>query len=378
MKKVLIVTHVSGFVPQFEMNNVRILQELGYEVHYASNYNTPSYGTDNSRLDGTGIVRHQIDFVRSPFSFRANRKAYTQLKQLMLEIPFELVHCHTPMGGALARIVAKATNTGPLIYTVHGFHFYKGAPLLNWLIYYPAERYLSRFTDLLVTINQEDYHRAKSFHAGELQYIPGVGIDYSGINETNIDIGKKREELGVPENHTLILSVGELIKRKNYETGLKAFAKANLPDSTYLICGHGVLNEHLKRLAKQLGIADRVIFAGYRKDIIEIMKCADVFLFPSYQEGLPAALMEAMACGLPVLCSKIRGNTDLIEQDQGGFLYHPKDSIGFAQGLINLAKNHELRRTMKDFNIKAVKRFSKEHVIKLMKNNYQTILERSK
>lgn len=378
MKKVLIVTHVSGFVPQFEMNNVRILQELGYEVHYASNYKTPSYGTDNSRLDGTGIVRHQIDFVRSPFSFRANKKAYTQLKQLMLEIPFELVHCHTPMGGALARIVAKATNTGPVIYTVHGFHFYKGAPLLNWLIYYPAERYLSRFTDLLVTINQEDYHRAKSFHAGELQYIPGVGIDYSGIKETIIDIGKKREELGVPKNHTLILSVGELIKRKNYETGLKAFAKANLPDSTYLICGHGVLNEHLQGLANQLGIADRVIFAGYRKDIIEIMKCADVFLFPSYQEGLPAALMEAMACGLPVLCSRIRGNTDLITPGEGGYLYSPKDKEGFTLGLTMLSKDPTIRAKMGQANKRAVRQYHSNDIKGYMEDIYRSILDKHK
>lgn len=378
MKKVLIVTHVSGFVPQFEMNNVRILQGLGYEVHYASNYNTPSYGIDNSRLDGTGIIRHQIDFVRSPFSIKANKKAYTQLRQLMLDISFDLVHCHTPMGGALARMAAKATNTRPVIYTVHGFHFFKGAPLLNWMIYYPAERFLSRFTDLLVTINQEDYHRAQSFHAGKVEYIPGVGIDYNGINELNIDIAKKREELGIPKNHTVILSVGELIKRKNYETGLKAFAKAKLPDCTYLICGHGVLDEHLRRLATELGIADKVIFAGYRKDIIDIMKCADLFLFPSYQEGLPAALMEAMACGLPVVCSKIRGNTDLIKQDKGGYLYHPKDSTGFAQGLIKLVKNPELRSYMRDYNREAVQRFSKEHVIELMSNNYQTILEKYK
>ena len=375
MKRVLIVTHVSGFVPQFEMNNVRILQDLGYEVHYASNYNSPSYGTDNSRLDGTGIIRHQVDFVRSPFALRANKEAYLQLKKIMTDISFDLVHCHTPMGGALARIAAKATNTKPVIYTVHGFHFFKGASFINWLIYYPAERYLSRFTDLLVTINQEDYHRAEKFHANKIQFIPGVGIDYTGINEINIDIAKKREGLGIPRNHTVILSVGELIKRKNYETGLRAFAKANLTDSTYLICGHGVLKEQLKRLAKQLGIADKVVFTGYRKDIIEIMKCADIFLFPSYQEGLPAALMEAMACGLPVVCSRIRGNTDLIELDKGGYLYHPKDSNGFARGLINLVKNKELRSSMRDYNIKAVKKYSKDQVIGLMKQIYQTIKE---
>ena len=142
MRKALLVTHVSGFVPQFEMNNVHILQNMGYEVHYASNFHNPSYGDDNSRLEGTGIICHQIDFERSPFK-RKNITAYRQLKKLMEEHEFDLVHCHTPMGGALARLAAHNTHTGPVIYTAHGFHFFKGAPLINWMIYYPVEWRLS-------------------------------------------------------------------------------------------------------------------------------------------------------------------------------------------------------------------------------------------
>lgn len=126
VKKALLITHVSGFVPQFEMNNVRILQSMGYEVHYASNFNTPSYGTDNHRLDGTGIICHQIDFVRSPFDKR-NLHVYRQMVELMRREDFSLVHCHTPMGGVMARLAAHATGTGPVIYTAHGFHFFKGA-----------------------------------------------------------------------------------------------------------------------------------------------------------------------------------------------------------------------------------------------------------
>ena len=123
-KKALLVTTVSGFVPQFEMNNVRLLQNMGFEVHYASNYNTPSYGTDNHRLDGTGIIRHQIDFVRSPFK-PENITVFRQLKAVMEQEQFQLVHCHTPMGGVMARLAAHATHTGPVIYTAHGFHFSK-------------------------------------------------------------------------------------------------------------------------------------------------------------------------------------------------------------------------------------------------------------
>ena len=181
-RKALLVTHVSGFVPQFEMNNVRILQRLGYEVHYASNFHTPSYGTDNHRLDGTGIICHQIDFVRSPFDKR-NFQVYRQMVELMRREDFSLVHCHTPMGGVMARLAAHVTGTGPVIYTAHGFHFFKGASWKNWLFYYPMEKFLSRYTDQQICINREDYELAKrKFHAKYVDYVPGVGIQSFSIS----------------------------------------------------------------------------------------------------------------------------------------------------------------------------------------------------
>ena len=182
-KKALLVTTVSGFVPQFEMNNVRILQSMGYEVHYASNYHTPAYGNDNHRLDGTGIIRHQVDFVRSPFH-PANISVYRQLYRLMKQIPFDLVHCHTPMGAVMARLTAHATHTDPVIYTAHGFHFYHGASPIYWLCYYPMERFLSRYTKQQLCINREDYQCAKkTFYSKYVDYIPGVGIDLKKIPE---------------------------------------------------------------------------------------------------------------------------------------------------------------------------------------------------
>lgn len=313
-KKALLVTTVSGFVPQFEMNNVKLLQNMGFEVHYASNYNTPSYGTDNHRLDGTGIIRHQIDFVRSPFK-PENIIVYKQLKALMEQEQFQLIHCHTPMGGVMARLTAHATHTGPVIYTAHGFHFFKGARPINWLCYYPMEKFLSRFTDQQICINHEDYNRARQkFHARYVDYIPGVGMDFSRISHlTKEDILKKKEELGIPKDKILLLSSGELIKRKNHETILRALAQLkDMENIHYLLCGHGVLDNYLKNLAKELGISHMVTFAGYREDIMDLLKTADLFLFPSYQEGLPMSLLEAMANGLPVICSDIRGSQDLM------------------------------------------------------------------
>ena len=314
-RKALLVTHVSGFVPQFEMNNVRILQRLGYEVHYASNFHTPSYGTDNHRLDGTGIVRHQIDFVRSPFDAK-NRLVYRQIVDLMRREHFSLVHCHTPMGGVMARLAAHASQTGPVIYTAHGFHFFKGAPWKNWLFYYPMEKFLSRYTDQQICINREDYELAKRrFHAKYVDYIPGVGIDGSWFRTFgDKERQRKRESLGILPGQVVLLTSGEMIPRKNQEVLFRMLAKMKdeAENLHLLLCGHGELNEYLHGLADELGIVDRISFLGYREDMAEIFQASDIFLFPSFQEGLPRAMLEAMASGLPVICSEIRGNTDLM------------------------------------------------------------------
>lgn len=318
MKKALLVTTVSGFVPQFEMNNVKILQEMGYEVHYAANFHTPSYGTDNHRLDDTGIVQHQIDFVRSPYD-KKNFQIYKQLKQLMQQEQFDLVHCHTPMGAVMARLAAHATKTVPVIYTAHGFHFFKGAPLINWLCYYPMERWLSRYTTQQICINQEDYASAQKFRAKYVDYIPGVGIDLSKIpHMTREQVLEKRHQLGVADDTIMLLSAGEFIKRKNHETVIRALAKLQDLPIVYVICGHGELESHLKGLVSELGLQERVLFAGYRSDIFEIYQAADLYVFPSYQEGLPMALLEAMGSGLPVVCSDIRGSRDLMEMSFAG------------------------------------------------------------
>ncbi len=387
MKKVLLVTTVSGFVPQFELNNVQILQNMGYEVHYASNYHTPSYGNDNHRLDGTGIIRHQIDFVRSPFSVQ-NIVVYRQLCQLMRNEHFDLIHCHTPMGGVMARLAAHATHTAPIIYTAHGFHFFTGAPLINWLCYYPIERFLSHFTDYQICINQEDYERAKKdFHAKNVGYIPGVGIDLKKIPHFNDEEKKQKKViLGLPTDQIIVLSSGEMIKRKNHETAIRAIAK--LPESYpvhYVICGHGKLNNDLHALVQELRISSKVTFLGYREDMLEILQIADLFLFPSYQEGLPMALLEAMASGLPVICSDIRGSRDLMGTSTtetatqkycaGGIMIkHVNDAESYSHALQELLKSHSELKLLGKQNALRSQYFSIESVSNIMQHIYHQLL----
>lgn len=393
VKKVLLVTTVSGFVPQFEMSNVHILQSMGYEVHYASNYHTPSYGTDNHRLDGTGIIRHQIDFVRSPFTLQ-NIKVYRQLKKVMSAEHFDLVHCHTPMGGVIARLAAHSTKTGPVIYTAHGFHFFKGASLINWICYYPTEKFLSLFTDEQICINKEDYNRAKKkFHAKHVSYIPGVGLDINKI-QPSTDINLKKLELGLPVDGLILLSTGELIKRKNHETIIRAIGKLKSDYSElaktedikfhYVICGHGELEEYLKRLAEELQVNDCISFLGYREDMIEIYQIADLFLFPSFQEGLPMALLEAMAYGLPVICSDIRGSRDLMGANskapfdycEGGIMVAKADDVKtYSQAIRLLIDNRRKREEMGKKNSLRSREFNVQTVMDSMEKIYRKLLK---
>lgn len=181
MKHALIITTISGFVPQFEMNDVRILQENGYTVHYASDFENPIYNIDQTQLKRDGLILHHIDIRKSPFQITKNTKAFLQLKQIIRKEQISLVHCHNPMGGVVGRLAAKASGREPyVVYTAHGFHFYEGAPKKNWLLYYTAERFLAAFTDRIITINREDYERANRFRLKEhgcVEQIPGVGVN---------------------------------------------------------------------------------------------------------------------------------------------------------------------------------------------------------
>lgn len=370
MKKALLVTTVSGFVPQFERNNVKLLQNLGYEIHYASNYHTPSYGNDNSRLNDMGIIRHQIDFVRSPYKLLDNWKAYCQLKDVMKQDKYDLVHCHTPMGGVLARLAAHKTHTAPVIYTAHGFHFYKGAPKKNWLFYYPVEKFLSRYTYQQICLNKEDFEIArKKFKAEYVDYIPGVGIDLEKFQNLAVDRESKIKELGLPKNKKILLSVGELIKRKNHETIIRAIAELQDPSLIYVICGHGELEEYLKELCKRLKVDDQIYFLGYRTDILEIYPIADLFIFPSWQEGLPVALLEAMASGLPAICSDIRGNRDLIQESSCLMKENTPEEYQYA--IKKLLKSEETMKKLGKINKAAANDFSQDKVKKIMLNIYK-------
>lgn len=331
MRRVLMLASVASMIDQFNMPNIELLQQMGYEVHVACNFEKGSTCTDEKihelkkRFNQIQVKFFQIDFERNVMKINQDLKALNQVLTLARKYHYAFIHCHSPIGGVVGRLVGHKTNT-KVIYTAHGFHFYKGAPIQNWLIYYPIEKFLSRFTDVLITINREDYHRAKKkFYAKKVEYVPGVGVDIEKFRNVKVNVPEKRKELGLYPEETVLLSVGELNKNKNHEVVIRALAKLHRPNVKYLLVGQGTLKEYLENLAKKLGVENQVIFLGFRKDVAEIYKIADIFVFPSKREGLSVALMEALASGLFCIASDIRGNEDLVSHGRNGELVEISD-----------------------------------------------------
>lgn len=373
MKKVLFTATVTKtHINTFHLPYIKFFKEKGYETHVCSKNDFIGEECIIPNCD----IHYDVEFERSPINIK-NIKAYQQLKKIINENDYEIIHCNTPVASILTRLAAiKARKKGTkVIYTAHGFHFFKGAPLLNWILYYPVEKICSYFTDVLITINKEDYELAKNkMKAKKVEFIQGVGVDIEKASEINVDKDIKLKELGIPKDSKVILSVGELSKRKNHKVIINALAQIGNKDIYYIICGQGHCKEELENLCINLGLENHVIFVGFRKDIIEICKVSDVFCFPSYQEGLPVAMMEAMSVGLPIVCSNIRGNIDLVEKNKSGYLYDPDDVKGFSEGIDFIIKNRALSESMGRYNIEKVKMCDIKNINRNMSNIYMEVL----
>lgn len=365
--KVLFVATVMIHFKAFHLPYMQWFQEQGWEVHVAANEDMELSYCDK---------KYVFPIERSPYSLK-NIDAYKQLKTILNREKYDIIHCHTPMGSVLARLSANATkgNRSKLICTIHGFHFFKGAPLKNWILYYPVEWWLARYTDVLITINKEDYNLAQKFNAKKIEYIPGIGLDTKKFSQTSVNRDSKRQEIGVPNDAIMLFSVGELSSRKNHEVAIRAVAKANNKKLYYIICGTGDLEQYLKDLCKELGIADRVLLLGFRKDIAELCKASDIFVHPSQREGLGIAALEGMAAGLPLISSYINGIRDYTKAGETGCCLEPFDVDGFAEAMDKLADDAELRGKIGKHNLEVVKEFDVSNVKKIMADIYESALE---
>lgn len=317
MKKVLFVATVTGHINAFHIPYLKWFKEHGYEVHVASNGKEKINYCDK---------HFNIPFERFPIKTN-NIKSYKELKRIINKNNYDIIHCHTPVGGVLTRLAArKARKKGTrVIYTAHGFHFYKGAPLLNWCIYYPIERICAKWTDCLITINKEDYERAKrKFKAKKIELIHGVGINTDRFNNeiTEEDKENKRKELGIDSKDIVFTYVAELNKNKNQVLLIETMfeLKKKYKNIKLLLVGDGVLLQTYRNIVKDKKLEKNILLLGRRNDINEILSITDIYLASSIREGLGLNVIEAMYKGVSVIASNNRGHRELIQNEKTGIL----------------------------------------------------------
>ena len=374
-KKVLFVaTVVKTHMMQFHIPYLKMFQDMGWETSVASrnDYEDPA----DCKIPYCDHY-YDIPFERLPWK-SGNLKAYRMLKDIVDKGNYDIIHCHTPVGAMLARLAAiGARKKGTkVIYTAHGFHFFKGAPLINWLAFYPVEWLLAPITDVLITINKEDHAFAlKKIRAKRIEYVPGVGIKTEKFRAP-LDVAEKRRSLGFRDEDFLILTVAEMTPNKNHITVLKALEqlkdRPEFENIHYLICGRGEMWQSLETSAGEMGISDHVHFLGYRTDAPELYRCSDMFAFVTFREGLSVALMEAMSSGMCIVCAKIRGNVDLIEDNVSG-RFSDNNPEALAQHILTLYADPQLRRELGAAAAEKAKLYEEETVHAQMKEIYLSV-----
>ena len=372
-RKVLFAATVESHLLNFHIPFMKLLQEKGYEVHVAT-----KLGNRQQEFDEIGVIKHNVDFSRSPYSPKVF-KSLQQMEKLLKEIRFSLVHVHTPVAAFVTRLACQRTNTHPVLYTAHGFHFYKGAPLKNWLLYYNMEKLAAHWTDGLITINEEDYKAAQKFKLrknGKVFFVPGVGVDVASLEQRipSINRSEKRKELELSVDTAVIITVGELNANKNHIQVLEALSKLNKTNFHYLIVGNGESEQKLKKAVNELMLQDKVSFLGFRRDVPELLTASDVFILTSRREGLPRAVMEAMAVGLPIIATDVRGNRDLVKSGENGYLVHLNDIEQTAMAIEQLTNSEDLRRSMGEKSKELVKQYDLQNILKEMERIYDNIL----
>lgn len=371
MKKVLFLATVTGHINSFHIPYLKLFKEKGYEVHVATG--------DNKEVRGYCDKRYMVNMSRNPFNIN-NFRAIKEIKKIIKEEQFEIIHCHTPMGAVLTRLAArkarKQYNT-KVIYTAHGFHFYKGAPLLNWIIYYPIEKICSKWTDCLITITNEDFELAKKKFkkCKQIEHVCGVGLntDRFDIEIIEEDLEKLRKEIGIEKDNIVLTYVAELNKNKNQMLLIKTMEQLIKESDKYrlILVGDGNKKQEYEQYITEHNLQEYIKILGRREDVPQILKLTNIYVASSLREGLPVNIMEAMYMGLPVIATDNRGHRELIKNEENGYLISLKQKEkDFGEKIIELSNNKKICGKFKEENKKNVKKFSLKEVIKIMEKIY--------
>lgn len=362
---------------RFNKANIDALHTLGYEVELCANFENgegPEIHNQTyvNECHENGIVTHSIPFTRH--SLTGSLKCLPQLKNLLIKNRYDIVHTHTETGGLLLKLACKVKGDSKFFYTPHGMSFWKGSSLKSQLVYKPLERWICSSMDVNLGMNMEEHNTLLCWNKQTAYYVHGIGLDIKRMQTPSRHCDEVRSEFGLKESERIVVSVGELDDNKNHITVIRALSMLNRRDFKYVVCGVGPNLDLLTAETASLGLKGNVIMAGYRSDIPDILNAADIFVFPSFHEGLPASVLEAMACGLPIICSEIRGNADLIKDGENGFLFKPSDAKSLSNHLSLLLEDSAKCSSMGKKNRKIVNDFSLENVTKELKTIYARCL----
>lgn len=379
MKKALMNASVASMIYKFNMDNIDILQDLGYQVDVACNFGKENPISEEEIAECRKMLKEkkvrvfETDCPRSIVAFSKMKKTYTQLERIIDTNHYDLIYTQSPIGGVICRLAANdARKKGSkVIYTAHGFHFYHGSPIINWIAFYPIEKIFSSFNDMLITINKEDYRLAKSrFRCQKVRYIPGVGVNIERFQNVSVSQADKRKELGIPDNAFVLLSVGELGARKNHQVVIDALSRIKDKSIYYMIAGKGELQQQYEQSAKAGGV--KLMLLGSREDVPELCKAADVFIHPSVREGLGIAPLEAMASGLPLISSYVNGIKDYTKNGITGVcLQDPLDVDEMKRAISVLKNNPSLRKKCASNNPQVAEKFSLENSKRVMRKIFE-------
>jgi len=367
-KKILVVTTTDNMIWQFLIPHIKMFVDQGAKVDCAC-AETGFFYDELVNKYNLNVIK--INFTRFPFTLK-NIKARKELIKLCEKNKYDLIYCHQPVGGVMGRMMGKKFKT-KVLYFAHGFHFFKGCPIQNKILYKTIEKYYSKFTDSLITINNEDFEASKKMRAKKTYLVNGVGIDFSKYKlDPDFDEKKLKKEIGVKESDFIITSIGELNKNKNTLILLDSmkflkgyFEKENKEfNIKYLICGQGKLKSKFEEKIKEYSLEENVKLLGFKSDIQNYIQISNIFLMPSLREGLPKTIMECMAYGKPIICSDIRGCRDLVGNNEGGILCNPTNPKQFADAILKLYLDAKLYKKYSERNLKEIKKYSLENVLK--------------
>lgn len=370
--KILYVTTISNTLNAFLIPHIEQLVEDGHTVDVACKLERPF---EDNLLSLVGAT-YELPFSRSPLR-NPYKQLIGQLRDIVKNGGYDIVHTHTPIASAIVRLACRNLPNVRVFYTAHGFHFLKGGPLFNWLTYYPIEKFLSRYTDTLITINHEDYAIAKkNFQMKHLYLVNGVGIDtekFQPVNEEEKSELKRR--LGFDANKKYLIFVGELNANKNQTVLIEMMEQLSKKrqDLVLLLVGHGVLADTYQQQVEEKQLGDFVHLLGYRSDIPDLMKISELALSSSKREGLPVNLIEAMATGLPLVVSNCRGNRDLVETGQNGIVLKEATAEAFADAIEQMIDDEELYQKMQVASMKNAKEYSLVQIKTQLKTIYEKV-----